>query len=186
MSWTPKEKELVALGISVAAGCRPCTSYHLKAVRKTDSSEEEIHDAIERAASIRRNAADSIERYALGRSAGRSDEGGSAGEFDRLAELLSVGAAYAVSCTEALGEHLSAARKGGITEEELQEVFKLAAFIKDKADHHVRKLAKCEETGAESASDDQVAAASPCCGAFDTKAQPLWAAMAQQMKGCRC
>ncbi|MHC4094117.1 MAG: carboxymuconolactone decarboxylase family protein [Planctomycetota bacterium] len=179
MSWTPKEKELVALGISVAAGCRPCTRYHLKAVRKTDSSEEEIHDAIERAASIRRNAADSMERYALGNSADGSKEGGCGGEFDRVAELLSVGAAHAVNCTDALDKHLSAARKGGITEEELQEVFRAAAFIKGKADHHIRKLAEYEEAGAESASEDQAAAASPCCGASDSEAQPSWAAIAK-------
>ena len=172
MSWTIKEKELSALGISVAAGCRPCTSYHLKAVSRTDASQEEIHKAIERAASIRRNAADSMERYALGASAYESKQGGGGGEFDRVAELLSVGAAYAVSCTEALERHLSAAREGGITEEELQEVFKTAAFIKDKADHHIRKLAKCEEAVAESTSEDQVAAASPCCGASNPPATP--------------
>jgi AhpD family alkylhydroperoxidase len=182
MSWTPKEKELVALGISVAAGCRPCTSYHLKAVGKTDSSEEEIHDAIERAALIRRKAAGSMERYALGTSADESR--GDGGEFVRVAELLSVGAAYAVNCTEALDKHLRAARKGGITEEELQEVFELAAFIKDKADHHIRKLAKYEEAGAESASPDQGAAASPCCGASDKEAQLSWAAIAKHMQTC--
>ena len=185
MSWTPKEKELVALGISVAAGCRPCTSYHLKAVRKTDSSEEEIRNAIERAALTRRKAAVSMERYALGTAADESKEGGG-GEFDRMAELLSVGAAYAVNCTEALDEHLRAARKGGITEEELREVFELAAFIKDKADHHIRKLAKYEEAGAESASEDPVAAASPCCGASDAEAQPSWAAIAKHMQACCC
>jgi AhpD family alkylhydroperoxidase len=163
MSWTIKEKELVALGISVAAGCRPCTRYHLKAVRRTDTSEEEIRDAIERAVSIRKSAAESMERFALDRSVDGAKERG--GDFDRLAELLSLGAAYAVSCTEALDAHLSVARKGGIIEEELEEVFGMAAFIKDKADHHVRTLAGSEVARFATTPEDEVAAGSPCCGA---------------------
>jgi AhpD family alkylhydroperoxidase len=140
MTWTTREKELVAVGISVAAGCRPCTDYHLKAVRKTDASEGEVRDAIESAASIRRNAADAMERYALRTSADASREGARGGGFDRVTALLAVGAAYAVSCTETLEEHLGAAREGGIGEDELREVLEMAAFIKDKGDHHVRKL----------------------------------------------
>lgn len=101
-----------------------------------------------------------------------------------MAKLLSVGAAYAVSCTEALDEHLRAARMDGITEEEIQEVIELAAFIKDKADHHVRKLAEFEEANTESDSLDRGAAASPCCGASDTEAEPSWAALARQMRAC--
>jgi AhpD family alkylhydroperoxidase len=28
---TEKEQELVAVGASIAAGCRPCTAYHVRA-----------------------------------------------------------------------------------------------------------------------------------------------------------
>ena len=34
MTMTPKEKELVAIGISVAAGCKPCTDHHVAVARK--------------------------------------------------------------------------------------------------------------------------------------------------------
>jgi AhpD family alkylhydroperoxidase len=145
MTWTTREKELVAVGISVAAGCRPCTDYHLKAARKTDASEGEVRDAIASAASIRRNAADSMERYALRTSADAAREGARGG-FDRVTALLAVGAAYAVSCTETLEERLGAAREGGIDEDELREVLELAAFIKRKGDHHVRKLVRYDES----------------------------------------
>ncbi len=33
MSMTPRDKELVAIGISVAAGCNPCTDHHVKVAR---------------------------------------------------------------------------------------------------------------------------------------------------------
>ena len=34
MTMTSKEKELVAIGISVAAGCKPCTDHHVAVARK--------------------------------------------------------------------------------------------------------------------------------------------------------
>jgi AhpD family alkylhydroperoxidase len=34
MPMTMLNKELVAVAISVAAGCRPCTTYHLAKVRE--------------------------------------------------------------------------------------------------------------------------------------------------------
>ena len=42
MSISLKEKELAAVGISIGAGCRPCTDYHLDAVRKSGASDAEI------------------------------------------------------------------------------------------------------------------------------------------------
>jgi AhpD family alkylhydroperoxidase len=159
MSWTAKEKELVAVGISVAAGCRPCTSHHLKAVRRTGAGEEEIRDAIASAVSIRRKAGDSIGRYALGRRADGLEGDPGEGEFVRIAALLAVGAAYVVNCTEALDEHLIAAREGGIGEAELRELLELAVAIKGAADQHVRKLARIEDADAESPSHGPSAAA---------------------------
>ena len=52
MAITAKEKELVAVGISVATGCKPCTDYHFKAVRKVRASDEEIRHAVADALSV--------------------------------------------------------------------------------------------------------------------------------------
>jgi len=35
---TQKEKELGAVGASIAAGCQPCTAYHLRAARDTGAA----------------------------------------------------------------------------------------------------------------------------------------------------
>jgi AhpD family alkylhydroperoxidase len=56
-----KEKELTAVGISIAAGCKPCTDYHVKAVREAGASDDEIRRAIEDAVAVR-NAATLIMR----------------------------------------------------------------------------------------------------------------------------
>ena len=52
MAITVKEKELAAVGISVASGCKPCTNYHVKAVREAGASDEEIKQAVADALSV--------------------------------------------------------------------------------------------------------------------------------------
>ena len=65
MAITPKEKELVAIGISVAAGCKPCTDHHVAVVRKARATDEEIRQAANDALAIRRRAADIMQSHAL-------------------------------------------------------------------------------------------------------------------------
>ncbi len=48
-----KEKELVAVGASVAAGCIPCTRYHIEEVRATGATTDEITHAIEAALCVK-------------------------------------------------------------------------------------------------------------------------------------
>ena len=149
MALTLTEKELVAVGTSVAAGCRPCTNYHLREVRKTGASDAEIRQAVAQAAQVRRDATEIMEghglgqRWASGEVAGRSP----AEQTSRIEELVSVGAAFAVNCTAGLGRHMETGQRLGITEEEIQEVVGLAAFIKGVAASHVEKLAGVTEGG---------------------------------------
>ncbi len=51
-----------------------------------------------------------------------------------MTELVSVAAAFTVSCTSSLDKHLAAARSVGVSDDEIQEVVDLARFIKGKAD----------------------------------------------------
>lgn len=138
---TLKEKELVAVGISVVAGCKPCTDYHLRAVRKAKASDEEIRRVIDDAIRVRASAQQVMENYGLGQlDAAPSVDARSGGETRRLAELVSVGAAFAVRCTTNLEKHLAAAATLGITGDEVQAVIRLARLITAKAATHVEKL----------------------------------------------
>lgn len=56
MAITPKEKELAAVGISVATGCKPCTDHHMKAVRKARASDKEIRQTVADALEARKGA----------------------------------------------------------------------------------------------------------------------------------
>jgi AhpD family alkylhydroperoxidase len=48
-SLTDKESELVAIGASIGAGCRPCTKYHVAAALKNGFTDEEVLRAIDEA-----------------------------------------------------------------------------------------------------------------------------------------
>lgn len=144
MAITAKEKELAAVGISVASGCKPCTNYHVKAVREAGASDEEIKQAVAAALSVRKSATDYMKAHALARldQEGSHSHTDGPGSTNRVRELVSVGAAFGVNCTSNLKEHLAAAETVGITQEEVAEIVKLAAFIKERAASHVERLVK--------------------------------------------
>lgn len=50
---TPAERELVALGASLASNCAPCVAYHIAAARKAGLHAGQIADAIEIADQVR-------------------------------------------------------------------------------------------------------------------------------------
>ncbi|NQU56400.1 MAG: carboxymuconolactone decarboxylase family protein [Rhodospirillales bacterium] len=157
-----KERELVAVGASVAAGCKPCTDYHFKAARKAKLSDDEIRQAINNAMSVRQSALEIMKDYGLqylGEGVDVPADNG--GESTRIRELVAVAAAFAVNCTSNLERHLGAAKTLGITDDEIDEVIKLARFIKGKAASHVEKIVTPEED------IEQIADTSPAAKAVD-------------------
>jgi AhpD family alkylhydroperoxidase len=143
-----KERELAAVGASVAAGCKPCTDYHVKAAREAKLGDDEIRQAINDAMVVRQNALEAMKAYGLQHlGEGVDDPGDHGGESTRIKELVAVAAAFAVNCTTNLERHLAAARTLGITDDEIGEVTKLATFIKGKAASHVEKMVAVEEHG---------------------------------------
>ena len=148
-----KERELAAVAISVAAGCRPCTSYHVDAVRKTGATIAETEHALAEALRIRRRAASAMSEHASKRlvrvygepelRVDRESESGAGDGIERaseaaatevltprVCEIVAIGAAFAVNCTETLEQHLISARSVGVSDDEIEAVARLAAFIK--------------------------------------------------------
>jgi AhpD family alkylhydroperoxidase len=104
MSLTPKEKELVSVGASLAAGCKLCANYHFKKVRKAGATDEEIEQAMTDAIAVRDSARRIMEWHGLkllGRKL-RGEDSETPGEGKgnaRITELVSIAAAFAVNCT---------------------------------------------------------------------------------------
>ncbi len=137
-----KDQELIAVGASIAAGCRPCTTYHFRAARIAGANQQEIHQAVEDALSVR-NSATQIMTW-LGRepSGNAPTPESSGGETQTLVrELVSVGAAFAVNCTTNLERHLAAARQQGATDGQLLTALKIAGAVKSTAESKARAAA---------------------------------------------
>lgn len=143
-----KEKELAAVAISIAAGCTPCTDYHVKAVREAGASENEIRQAMADALAVRASATQIIAGHALGHvgGAGHRNNPDRAVDAKRVRALVSVGAAFAVNCPSNLQKHLAAAEGAGIAREEIAAIAKLATFIKKMAASHVENLVGLDHT----------------------------------------
>jgi len=164
MSLPINEKELAAVGISMAAGCKPCTDYHVQKALTSGATDDEIRQAIIDAACVRESALKIMKAHGLihlGDVIGETDCG--CEETNRIKELVSVGAAYAVNCTTNLEKHIEAAKKLDITEIELKEVVKLAEFIKGKAASHVEKITAPGNNNAASHEQQKEATSTGCC-----------------------
>lgn len=155
MSMIPKDKELVAIAISVAAGCKPCTDHHVKVARKARATDDEIREVIVDAIEVRRHSADVMEAYALahlGQDRNVAALGGGR-ESNRINALVLVGSAFAVNCVSTLEGALAAAGYSGATQDDISQVANLAIFIKKKAASHVERLVGMPQDEAVSTSE---------------------------------
>jgi AhpD family alkylhydroperoxidase len=141
MTMTTKEREIAAAGISVAAGCRPCTDHHVVEALEAGASTDQIRQAVADALNVRRKAADMMEAHALARLGGEPGDRAApcaCDETSRLRTLTSVGAAFAVNCAVQLQAYLAAAEDAGIPEPEITEILDLVTAIKATAARHAR------------------------------------------------
>jgi len=138
---TQKEKELVAIGASIAAGCQPCTAHHFKAVRQAGASEAEIHQAVDAALGVRNSATKimtGLTEKHLGN--GRAVEEPGRSSKPLIGELVSIGAALAVNCTTNLETHLQAARTVGATDRQIQTALGVARAVKKVAEQKAEAI----------------------------------------------
>jgi AhpD family alkylhydroperoxidase len=145
VSLASAERELIALGISVAAGCKPCTSHHLRAAREAGVTDEEMMEAVAVAVSVRTHATEVMERFFLARLGPRwRSKQGRPPRLDppgRVGVLVSLGVAHAVNCTSSVRRHRGTAVAAGIPHADIDTVLKLARHIKGRGAYHVEKYA---------------------------------------------
>ena len=150
MAISAKEKELTAVGVSIVTGCKPCTEYHVKAVRKAGATDDEIGQAVIDALAVRRAATAIMERHAWADLGEMGTETGSkpTEQAARIKTLVSIGAAFGVNCVASLEQHLAEAEAVGISQEEIATITELAAFIKRRAASHVESHVNMAEKAA--------------------------------------
>jgi len=172
---TEKEQELVAVGASVAAGCRPCTAHHVRAARTAGADEGEIRQAVNDALDVRRSATASMARLAEKQLRGAPGSDATNGsEKTLIGELVSVSAALAVNCVTNLEAHLTAAWQVGATVCQIQTALGIARAVKNmaakKADETITKIAGesqvcADDCGCHADTNPSSAASAACsCG----------------------
>lgn len=131
-----KQKELVAVGASLGAGCIPCTEHHAGAVREAGASEEEARWAAGIGLAIKREslavmAALAAERLALPAKPGTADGRGRAEDQSWLGALVALGAAMATHCVPALKREIAQARRLGASEDDIGRAVRIGHAIRE-------------------------------------------------------
>lgn len=151
MTLSNRERDLVAVGVSAAAGCKPCTESIIPEARRRGASDVEITQAVIDAVRIRRIATENIEAFAmdrLGKNGGRSDVVFNIRDISRTRAIVLLGAAFAVNDTTNVQKQVESADQQGLTGPEVAEVLMLADYIKAKAASHVEALGGMEKPAA--------------------------------------
>lgn len=144
MPVSAKEKELAAVGLSVAAGCKPCTDHHVTVARKARATDDEIRAAVADAIAVRNQATAFMHAHALSHfgMAAAPDVADAPDRAERVRAMVRLGAAFAVNCTSSLERALAVAHRTGIAADDIAEIVELAGFIRGRAIAHVEDLAK--------------------------------------------
>ena len=131
-SLTDAQREFVALGAAIGAGCQPCTQYHVRAALKAGLSREEILRALEEAETVRREggvAVANVGRTMLGLGA---EAQGEACLCDASQALVYIGSAAGCNAGGLLTRYLEGASELGLSAEELAEAVQVAQAVKEK------------------------------------------------------
>ena len=138
---TEKEKELIAVGASVAAGCQPCTEYHVKTARTAGACDRSVTLAVETALAVRESATRTMDEWA-GKCQGVQPPLDSAFRVEKrlVAELTAVAAAFAVNSVPDLRARLEAACACGATPEQIRSAIAIAGMIKKVAEEKLAAL----------------------------------------------
>jgi len=175
---TATQQELIAVGVSIASGCKPCAAFHIKATRAAGATDDDIRQAIGYALEVRRQSTELMARLAdrLISHGSKSDTTGAV-EQSLIGELVSAGAALAVNCGDLLEAHLIAARAIGATDHHIQTTLAIARAVKNMAAKKVEEAAAkiapagecCTTDGNCQSSGDQPSPGSATCSCAGTK-----------------
>ena len=143
------EKALVATGASVAAGCQPCTDYHVKAARAAGACDRGLALVVEAALAVRASATRNMDEWAGQCQGTRPQLDTEFRERYRLATALTgVAAAFAVNSVPDLKVRLQEARQFGATPEQIRVAIAIAGSIKRIAEEKLSAVFSDQSPGA--------------------------------------
>jgi len=126
-----KEKEMIALGASIAAGCQPCTIHHIEAARTAGVCEKGTTLAVTAGAEVRRAATEAMAAWGieqLGGTVELPDDWLTQQKLIRA--LVSVAAAFAVNSVTEFHRLADEAHHLGASDQQIQVAISIARKIK--------------------------------------------------------
>jgi alkylhydroperoxidase/carboxymuconolactone decarboxylase family protein YurZ len=149
---TEKEKALIGLSASVAAGCQPCTEHYVEAARAAGACERGVALAVETALAVRESATRAMDEWAGECQGARPQlDAGFRTEKRLIAALAAVAAAVATNSVPDLKARLADAQEAGATVEQIRAAAAIAAATRRTAGEKLTEAAQ------------EYAAAAPCC-----------------------
>lgn len=135
MALEQKDKELVAIGASIGALCRPCVEHHIPAARDAGLTEPELAQAVEIAEATHRIATELLFRRSRELLSGEASAGVAvaAEPASRLGELVALGASIGANCHPLLEQHVAGALQRGLTAGQVRSAIKMAEFVQQHA-----------------------------------------------------
>jgi AhpD family alkylhydroperoxidase len=171
-SLTARQKELVAVGASIGAGCHPCVSHHLKAGANAGLDGEQLLAAVSQAERVTAEAAVLMADHA------RSKLGPNVtipAELSPLDEALAaLGAALGANDASAIDLQMQTAHDFGASRSQLERAIEAAKTVQENASRiHVREAQRLLDsiTTPPTAAETQ-SAASGGCGCASDEAEP--------------
>jgi len=142
-----EERELVAVGASIGAGCHPCVKYHIKAGTDAGLAGGRVLAAV---TSAERVAAEAAERMHVHARAQLGAEPALPAEVSPLDDVLaSFGAALAANDLANIERHLQAASELGVSRSQLREAIEVTQKVQQNAARiHVEKAERLLESTA--------------------------------------
>ena len=166
-SLTDAERELVAIGAAVGAGCQPCTQYHVRAALKASLSRDEILRALDEAQVVRQEGGVAVANVGR-RSLGVGQEEQRRGQpKDRWQALVYIGSAAGCNAGSLLARYLEGTSELGLSAEQLGEAVQIAQAVKERgaqgffAKEVERALGQLAPAAAPS---DSASCCGPACG----------------------
>lgn len=139
-----EQRELVAVGASVGAGCHPCVSYHIKAATKAGVSGERLLAALASSERVAAEAAARMTVHARGQLATGVTAPAAASPLDDA--LASFGGALGANDVANIARHMRAAADLGASHAQLEEAIATAQKVQENATRiHVREARRLLE-----------------------------------------
>jgi AhpD family alkylhydroperoxidase len=188
MTLSESDKEFVAVGAAIGAGCHPCTQYHTQAALKAGLSSEQVLWAIDQAQAVRERggvAVANVGRRILGVE--QQDEDALEPVACRYGALVALGAADGCNSGVLLTEYAEQAVKQGLSGGELRETIDIAEMVKAMAGKFLlrdveRAVGRAPEAAAVAATAAECCAGQPS-GPVEVPA-PARVGASEQGSGC--